>query len=176
MRVSVLCIALLITSHLVSPVKLFAQDSLEAKRIDWLLGASVGVPSYDGEMAAELLTLGVHFTQFRVNRLGADLSLGTVPRLLGNGVVTFGARVGVALPLAVAPRVLLLPSGGLSLLGGFGAGGGGGTSGLNAGVAAVLLRGNAIGFRTGVTWHRFRDADGALLLWEVGFVRGQQQR
>ncbi|MCY7378700.1 MAG: hypothetical protein LH467_05085, partial [Gemmatimonadaceae bacterium] len=81
-----------------------------------------------------------------------------------------GARGGVALPLALAPNVLLLPSAGLTLIGGAGAGGVGGTWGTNLGAAAVFGSGS-MGFRTGVTWHRLNDSADGIWLLEFGVVR-----
>lgn len=171
-------IALLAAPLLTATADLCAQDarsvddSLAAARGGWLGGMSVGVPGHGREAAPELLTIGGNWTHVRAGRVGADFALGTMPRILGEGFVVIGARAGIALPLVVAPNVLLLPSGGVSVLGGAGSGGGGGVAGWNVGMATVLFGGNGAGFRTGVTWHRF-DADGdAIWLWEVGFVRG----
>lgn len=137
----------------------------------WLFGASVGVPGYRGEPAPELFTVGFQWTQLSPHRLGADFSLGTMPRLLAEGVAVVGFRAGVAAPLTLAPSVLLLPSAGVSVIGGMGGGGAGGTTGLNAGVAAVVRQTGSVGLRTGITWHRFQDTEAALWLFEVGVVR-----
>ncbi len=146
-------------------------DSAGAAPGGWLFGASVGVPGYEGEAVPELFTVGVHWTQLRPGRPGVDLAIGTMPRVLAEGFAAVGARAGVALPLALSRGAVLLPSAGVSLLGGVGAGGGGGTTGLNAGVAAVLGPAGGAGLRTGVTWHRFGEAGGGLWLVEVGVVR-----
>jgi hypothetical protein len=140
-------------------------------RGDWLVGASFGVPGYGTEPLVELFTIGIQWTQVRPGRLGADFSLGTIPRALVEGVVVVGFRAGAALPLAFSSGLLLLPSAGLSFIGGVGQGGGGGTAGLNAGVSAVFFGTQATGLRTGVTWHRFPDTGGALWLLEMGFAR-----
>jgi hypothetical protein len=153
-----------------------AADATRSARAGWLVGASVGVPGSGGEAAPSLFTVGAHFTQLRPGRLGADLALGTIPRAVTEGAVVGGARAGVALPLALSQGVLLLPSAGASLLGGVGAGGGAGTAGLNAGVAAVVFPAGAVGLRTGVTWHRFEEARAGLWLLEVGLVRGPRAR
>jgi hypothetical protein len=139
-------------------------------RGDWLVGGSVGVPGYGSEPVVELFTVGIHWTQFRPGRLGADISVGTMPRVVAEGVAVVGVRAGVALPLALSPHMLLLPSAGVSAIGGAGAGGGGGLAGLNAGVAAVAFGMSRTGLRIGVTWHRFPDTRGALWLAELGFV------
>ena len=182
MRAPALRIALLVVPLLASVADLSAQDVRSAEEScalscgGWLGGMSVGVPGYGREAAPELLTIGGNWTQLRDGRVGADFALGTMPRILGEGVLVLGARGGIALPLALAPGVLVLPSAGISAIGGAGAGGAGGIAGVNAGIAAVLFGANGAGLRTGVTWHRFGDADGAIWLWEVGFVRGPRRR
>ena len=99
-----------------------------------------------------------------------NISIGILPRILADGFLLAGARGGVALPLALAPNVLLLPSAGLTLIGGLGAGGGGGTWGSNLGAAAVFGSGST-GFRTGVTWHRLNDGGESIWLLEFGVVK-----
>ncbi len=145
-----------------------AADSSSA----WLFGVSAGVPGYEDEPFLELFTIGIHGTHLRGGgRPGFDYSLGTMPRALGEGVFVLGFRGGVAVPLTLSSRALLLPSAGLSLIGGAGESGGGGTAGLNIGIAAVVLGLNGTGLRTGVTWHRFQDSGGAIWLVELGVVR-----
>lgn len=153
-----------------APIGAQPVDTLSQARGDWLIGGSFGVPGYRNEPIPELFTIGIHWTQLRPGRLGADFSLGTMPRVLAEGVAVLGVRAGGALPLALAPRVLFVPSAGVSLIGGAGPGGGGGAAGLNAGVAAVIFGTSSAGLRTGITWHRFEDTGGALWLFEVGFA------
>jgi len=144
-------------------------DTARREREGWIIGASVGVPGYGRESAPELFTVGVQWTQLRRGRLGADFSLGTMPRLIGEGVVPVALRGGLALPLAVTPDFLVLPSAGASLFGGVGAEGIGGLVGVNGGVATVIWTG-PVGFRTGVTWHGFQNFRGSIWLVEVGVV------
>ena len=146
-------------------------DSVSQGRGGWLFGASFGVPGYRTEAEPQLFTIGFQWTQLSPNRLGADFSVGTMPRLLAEGIAVLGLRVGVAAPLTLAPGVLLLPSAGVSAIGGMSGADGGGAAGLNAGVAAVMRGTGPIGLRTGITWHRFQDSDGALWLFEIGFAR-----
>ncbi|MEP7384644.1 MAG: hypothetical protein ABI910_23435 [Gemmatimonadota bacterium] len=147
-----------------------AQDSTAVQRAHWMVGGSLGVVGSAGERApAEFTLIGVHFTQVKPGRVGADISINVMPRLLTAPALAGAARVGVALPLAVAPGMLLLPSAGVTLVGGAGPGGGGGTAGYNLGGAAVLGTGR-VGLRTGLTWHRFKDEGSAWLL-EVGLVK-----
>jgi len=169
--------AVLAASLLASPVPAPAQNSPPAQGSaepgprGWLIGASLGVPVVDGESVPDLFTIAINWTQLRRGRLGADFALGTMPRALTEGVLAGGARGGVALPLALSAGVLVLPSVGVSLLGGAGGGGGAGTTGFNAGLATLIHGAGSAGLRTGVTWHRFGDARAAVWLWEVGLVR-----
>lgn len=153
-----------------------AQESVRAAPGRWLVGASIGVPGHDGESFPAMFTVGAHWTQLDAGRVGADFSVGTVPWVVRKGIVAVGARGGVALPVALSPRVTLLPSGGVSVVGAVGSGGGDGTAGFNAGIAAVLLPADGVGVRTGVTWHRFGDARATLWLWELGVVRNPRRR
>ncbi len=147
-----------------------ASDSTSRQRGEWLIGGSLGVPGYRSEPVLELFTIGVQWTSVGPGRLGADISIGTMPRAFIEGVAVVGLRAGPALPLKLRPGILLIPSAGVSFVGGAGGGGGGGTVGLNGGVAAVFFGPDAPGLRTGITWHRFQDTDAALWLAEVGFV------
>ena len=181
MHVAVFRIALLITPLVASALDLTAQepppagDSLRAPR-QWIAGGSVGVPGFGREPFPTMLTVGGHWTQLNIGRLGADFSVGIVPRAFIHGVLAVGARGGVALPVAVSPRMLLLPSGGVSLVGGVGTGGGAGATGFNTGITAVFLPADGAGVRTGITWHRCGDAREALWLLEFGIVRGPRRR
>ena len=148
-----------------------AQDSASAPRSRWMVGGSLGTFRYGGVFAPlEYTTIGMHFTQLRPGALGADFSIGIVPRALADGFLLSGARGGVALPLAIAPNVILLPSAGLTLIGGAGAGGAGGTWGANLGGAAVFGSGST-GLRTGITWHRLSESTAGIWLLEFGVVR-----
>ncbi len=148
-----------------------SQDSDRAKPRGWLVGASIGVPAFDGDASPELFTVAVHGTQLRPGRLGADFALGTMPRALTEGLAVGFARAGVALPFQLSQGVLLLPSAGVSLVGAAGSEDAGGTTGLNAGLAAVFFGASSVGLRTGATWHRFGDSGASVLLWELGLVR-----
>lgn len=146
-------------------------DSSTAAR-NWLVGASVGLPGYERAPVPELFTIGINATQMRPARLGADFAIGTMPRALAFGAAVLGARAGVVLPIAVTTDVLLLPSAGVSLVGGAGEGGGGALGGFNVGGAAVFWTGD-VGFRSGITWHRFQDFRESIWLVEIGIVRAR---
>ncbi|HEV7993044.1 MAG TPA: hypothetical protein VGP25_14555 [Gemmatimonadaceae bacterium] len=145
-----------------------AQDTTLV-RDGWIVGPLIGVPGVGRESAAEFFTLGVGGTRLVPNRPGADLAIGIVPRILSEGVVAMGARAGLALPLALTGDLFLIPSAGLSAVGGVGSGGGGGTGGIYGGAAAVIAAGS-VGFRAGVTLHRYGQPDGNLWLVEVGLM------
>lgn len=178
MHVAVFRIALLITLLAASARDVTAQepiparDSLRVAPRQWIAGVSIGVPGFGGEPFPTLLTVGGHWTQLNIGRLGADFSVGIVPRTLIDGIIAVGARGGVALPLAVSPRMLLLPSAGVSGVGAVGSGGALGVKGFNTGLTAVLMAPDGTGVRSGITWHRFNDAREALWLLELGVVRG----
>ena len=139
---------------------------------NWLVGASVGLPGYEREPAPELFTIGMNFTQMRPGRFGADFAIGTMPRAFAFGAGVLGARAGVVLPIAPTPDVLFLPSAGVSLVGGAGEGGGAAIGGLNAGAAMVFWT-NDVGFRSGITWHRFQDFRESVWLVEIGIVHAR---
>ncbi len=146
-------------------------DSVAESRTGWLFGASVGVPGYEDEPFLELFTIGIHGTHVRgPGRPGFDYSVGIMPRALAEGAVVLGFRGGVAVPLTLSPRALLLPSAGVSLIGGASQAGGGGLAGVNVGIAAVAFGVNGTGLRTGVTWHRFQETRAAVWLVELGVV------
>jgi hypothetical protein len=130
---------------------------------------SAGIPGYEREAVPELFTIGLNVSQTRPGRLGADFSIGTMPRALIARAAVLGARAGVVLPIAPTPDILVLPSAGVSLLGGVGEGGAAALAGVNAGIATVIWSGD-VGVRTGITWHHFQDARGAIWLVEFGVV------
>jgi len=139
---------------------------------NWLVGASVGMPGYESEPVPELFTIGMNFTQMRPGRFGADFAIGTMPRAFAFGAGVLGARAGVVLPIAPSADVLFLPSAGVSLVGGAGEGGGGAIGGLNAGAAIVFWTAD-VGFRSGITWHRFQDFRESVWLVEIGIVHAR---
>ncbi|HEY2378270.1 MAG TPA: hypothetical protein VGH98_19995 [Gemmatimonadaceae bacterium] len=138
---------------------------------EWLIGMSLGFPGVRSQIVPELFTFGLNFTQVCSGRIGGDIAFGTMPWLFANGIIAFGFRGDVTVPL-VRPHFILLPSAGVSAIGAFtpgGGGGGGGVAGLNAGIAAVV-HSHGVGLRTGVTVHKFFGLDTPVWLLEVGFV------
>lgn len=134
----------------------------------YLLSVSVGIPAAYGETARELYTLGVQWTQWKPGRLSADFAVGTMPRLLANGVLGIGLRGGAALPLEISRGAYLLPSAGVSVIGVAGGGIADGAYGPHVGMATVLLGQNNLGVRAGATWNLFREAREGVWLLELG--------
>ena len=163
-RASLLC-ALMLTCD---ATRLFAQD-VAGHRDGWMGGPLLGVPGAGREAFIPAITLGVGGTRLVPNRPGADLAIELVPRLLEAGALVLGARAGIGLPLELTRDVFIVPSAGLSALGGLASGGGGATGGPYAGAAAVVARG-ALGVRAGITVHRFGGGNEALWLMELGLM------
>lgn len=144
-----------------------AQDSATARPPASAVGFLVGLPAYAGQTIGQLATVGVSWTQLHPQRLGADVSLGTAPRAIADGQSAIGARADAVFPLAIAPSVFLLPAAGVSMLAV--------TSdhavlGVNAGVAVMIVKSRSVGFRAGVTVHRFQDDRNLASLVEAGVV------
>lgn len=146
-------------------------DSGTLRRDGWIIGPSIGMPTAVGEVNPELITVGLNFTRLNPGHLGADLSLGTLPRALAAGFFAFGIRGDAAYPLSVSPNMLLYPAAGLSMIGAVSGDGGAGLVGINAGLAAVFYGNAPIGLRIGVTAHQFLAATTPIFLIEVGVVQ-----
>ena len=175
-RMAAIVACLLGTTAALAPGTSAAQTAAGTRPSGWLIGGSIGMPTVGGELVPQLLTLGAQFTHVRVNRPGVDFALGTAPRTLGFGVLSFGMRGGVALPLLLAPSVMLLPSAGVSVLGGVGAGGGGGSAGYNFGLSAVFIPPkDKVAVRAGATRHTF-GTYGNFWLLEIGLSRAPGRR
>ena len=155
---------------LVASARLAAQSSEPTRDRGWLVATSVGVPGNGSETEPRFFTVGVQFTDVRIRRLSPDISIGTVPYALVAGVAVIGLRAGGAVPFALGSHVLMLPSAGMSVVGGAGPGGGGGTIGINGGLATVLLATSKVGLRVGATIHQFPEARGAMWLAEIGIA------
>lgn len=157
-------------------VPLHSVERADSARRDWLVAFSVGLPGYGSETAGlALTTVGMQWTQARLNRPAADGAFGILPIGFAAGAAVFGMRGGLAFPVQAAPGVILLPSGGVSAVAGLGMGGADGIVGYNAGLAAVVLARSGVGLRVGTTFHRFEEVDGAIWLLELGIVRGPRQ-
>ncbi|MCI0433971.1 MAG: hypothetical protein L0271_10010 [Gemmatimonadetes bacterium] len=148
-----------------------AQETSDIESDPWFIGGSVGIPGHGREFEPSLFTIAVHGTHVRRGHLGPDLFLGTMPRILFEGIVAIGARADLAWAAPVSGSVLLLPGAGASFLAGYGGGGGGAEFGGNVGLSAIFLGESSSGLRVGMTWHRFDGLDGTVWLLEFGFVR-----
>jgi hypothetical protein len=146
------------------------RDSSTLRRDGWIFGPSIGVPTAVGEVSPELITVGFNLTRLDPGHLGADLSLGTLPRALVAGFVAFGIRGDAAYPVSVSSNMLLYPAAGLSMVGVGSSDGGGGLVGINEGLAAVFYGNAPIGLRIGVTAHQFLGTTRSIFLLEAGLV------
>ena len=157
-----------------SPISASAQDSTARHdsarlRDGWIVGLAVGMPTASGEVNPELMTVGLNFTSVSPGHVGADLSVGTMPRALASGLAAFGFRADVSYPVPVSPNVLLLPAGGLSVIGALDDEAAVGAMGFNAGLAAVIHGASSTGLRVGITLHQF-NLGVPIFLVEVGVV------
>jgi hypothetical protein len=117
-----------------------------------------------------LFTLAVHGSYVSENGIGVETFLGTMPRMVLEGVGVLGARANLVAVWGSSTGFLLLPTAGVSLIGGAGGGDGGAEIGVNGGVGFMALNDSSAGIRVGMTWHRFGQGLGVWLL-EFGFVR-----
>ncbi|HEY7236799.1 MAG TPA: hypothetical protein VH539_21745 [Gemmatimonadaceae bacterium] len=146
-----------------------ASDSLRAALDHWAIGISLGLPAYRRQVVPEFTTVAISFTQFRPERLGADIAIGTVPRLDQSSLGALGGRAGVTFPLAPVKHLLILPSAGVSAIAMASPGGAGGAAGFNGCLATVLYAGD-VGLRTGITVNSLHGFGAPVWLLEVGFV------
>jgi len=154
---------------LVSASRGDAQEATDIPR-GWSYGVSLGVPRYKGTVDSDFFIFSANFTYVQLNRVGADVAVGTMPSFVAGRTFPVAARAGVALPLAPRSHLLVVPSAGVSGVGGGSPGGVAGVGGFNAGVATVVHAGG-IGLRTGVSWLYFHDFQWRpVVLFEVGFV------
>lgn len=137
----------------------------------WLVGGSVGFPGYQRDIEPSLFTLAFHASYVPENSIGMEAFVGTMPRALFEGIGVLGARANLVAALGSSAEFLLLPTAGVSFIGGAGGGGGGATFGLNGGIGFLALNESSAGIRVGVTWHRFGQDGFGVWLLEFGFVR-----
>lgn len=160
-----------------APMVTHAQDSTSASpaaatrevRSGWIVGGLVGMPGFGAEPLPELMTLGLSATHLVPNRPGLDVALSALPRGFMEGVLVLHGRLGIALPVTLGRNAFLIPSGGVSAIGGMGGGDAGGIAGYYGSVATVLATGS-VGFRAGVALHRFAGLDGAVWHVELGVM------
>ena len=169
-RRSIVVLGVLLAGGSVNESALRAQDTVQAHHSSWSIGASIGLPGYESQTDASLFVVGFQLAQLRHGKLGADLSVGTMPRILLEGVMAAGARAGVVLPIGLSGSTAILPTAGVSVLGAFGSGGGAVEAGVNAGLGLLFGGRERTGLRLGATWHHFAELGSRVWLLEVGFV------
>lgn len=146
---------------------LVAQDSTAAAVDEWLVGGSVGVPGFETLVFYPAAIVAVHLVHVPVGDVGAEVTLVAAPMSLAVGGLAGGARGGLLVPLQ-AGQVLILPAGGISLVGAVGTGDG--VGGLIAGYLGGSVVG-ASGVRTGLTFHWIPGEGEPVWLLELGFLR-----
>ena len=144
----------------------------------WMIGGTIMIPQVSGMSGAEFTTVGFTVSPPRPNRLGPELAFVVVPYALGFGVVAGAVRANVGVPIQLGQHMLLVPSAGLTFIGGLGSGVGGGSKGVNGTLAVVFFAdsapasGTSIGLRAALAVHQFGDgAQGQLRMFELGIVR-----
>lgn len=143
-----------------------AQDSVAAGS-RWMSGVSAGVPALR-EAVPLAFTISGTFTQLR-SAPGLDLAAGTLPYVFSVGVPNLFLRGGMAWPLE-AGHVVIVPSGGVSVLAAVSSGGGGGDMLLQGGMAIVLLNESRRGgVRIAASLHQSTQIDRVWLV-EMGWV------
>ena len=145
------------------------QDTTTARREGWIVGPLLGVPGVGSDYDASFFTLGLGVTRLVPNRPGLDFAIGTVPRVISDGYLPVGVRLGPSIPLALSSDAFIIPSAGVSVIGAVGSGGAAGTGAFYWGASLVAAHG-PVGFRAGATWHRPYATDQSLWLVEVGVM------
>jgi hypothetical protein len=92
-----------------------------------------------------------------------------VPRVIPEGFVPIGVRIGPSIALALGPNAFIIPSVGVGGIGAVGSGGVAGTGSFYLGASGVVARGT-VGLRAGVTWLSPPDAGESLWLVEIGVM------
>jgi hypothetical protein len=151
-----------------------AQDSTVTPRTNGITAFTFGVPGYGSESMPYALIVGMHALNLDPGRISGDFAVGVLPLLMSTGVIGFGVRGGFVLPVQASPRSYIVPSTGLSFMGGLGGDGGTVLPGTNVGITFVSGTPRQGGFRVSVTWHRFSDLDGAVWLAELGFFAARK--
>jgi len=159
----------------VTDVGLAHGQHANARRDGWIVGPLLGLPGIGSDYERALFTLGVGVTRLVPNRPGLDFAVGTMPRVIAEGLFPIGLRIGPSIPVALGPDAFLIPSAGLSGIVAAGSAGATGVGGVYGGLATVVARGR-VGLRAGVTWHRPIDGDLSVWLVEIGVMRVPRPR
>lgn len=153
-----------------TPADIRAQTATDGAREGWIVGGVLGMPGVGMEIEPSVLTVGVVATHLVPKRGGLEVAVGTVPQALASGFFVLGVRGGVAMPVVVTRSAFLIPTAGVSAMGGAGSNGAGGALGAYAGLSTVLAA-RTVGFRAGITFHRIANAEATFWLFELGLVR-----
>jgi hypothetical protein len=143
-----------------------------------MLGGTIMIPSSNVVSGSEFSAIGLTVGPARLNRVGPDLAFVIVPRGIVSGALAGAVRANIGLPVPLGAHTLLVPSIGVTLVGGLGSGGGAGARGVNGSVALLYFAdppetiGSSIGLRLALTLHRFGSgSNGSLRMLELGLVR-----
>lgn len=143
-----------------------------------MIGGTIMIPQVSGGSGAAFTTVGLTVSPAQPNRLGPELAFVVVPYGLAFGVVAGAVRANIGVPIQLGQHMLLVPSAGLTFIGGLGPGVGGGSKGVNGTLALVYFAdsepgsGPSIGLRAALAVHQFGGGEqGALRMFELGIVR-----
>lgn len=145
----------------------------------WQRSISVGLPAIEGQTSLTSTIVGVQFTQIRPSRVGLDFSVGTMPYSLSVGTLSVGVRGGLALPLQLSESVMVVPSAGLSFIGGAAIpeskvtteGG----RGYNVGASLIAANKDGSGIRLSATRHQLQRTNIPICLAELGVLLPQKR-
>lgn len=168
-------ISVVVALVLLSPALVRAQEDPLASPSGWQVGGSIGIPGAGTELGPlQLFTVNVHAATGRPNGLGVDLAFGTLPRLIVEGVLPIGARVGATIRVT-SGDLTWWPSAGLTMAALAGEGQVAGIKGVYLGSAWTWFReGSPTGLRIDWTLHEFGGAPVWVL--EFGFVQRNSRK
>jgi hypothetical protein len=146
-----------------------AQDTLPRREWRSMVGVSVGLPGHRRQTSFDLTTAAVSFTRVRPSHVGFDLSVGTAPRAIADGIGALGIRAGAVLPIPVGSGAMLLPGAGMSIVVLSANQGIAGAYGWNGSVTALLATTPSTAIRTGISLHELNAVYG-FWLYEVGIA------
>jgi hypothetical protein len=148
----------------------------------WHVGVSVSVPGFRSEWLPIATGLTLSASSSAPGRPGFEVSGALLPVALAYGGVAGAVRTNVTFPWLPAPQLLVVPSVGVTGVGGFARNGAGGRAGVNAGGAIFLLasreprtRTSPLDLRIGFSRHLLYEpgSSDTLRFWvlEVGLMR-----
>ncbi len=155
---------------LLGPLPVTAQEESAGPSSQVYVGGSVGLWGSGREsLPLELFTIGFRASKARTGALGTDFAVGTIPRLIPEGGLPLGSRLGLTLPIG-SSDVLWWPSAGVGAAVAFGGGDAWGRATGYVGMGLTAFRPDEpSGLRIDFTLHRLNGA--AYWLVEFGVVR-----